>query len=174
MLDIAVNWVCLCTICVSRCVLVLCWLWQGEVFFKFRSCQQSFVVFLPSTLLIPEVLFWAFFYFYVFFCLFVFLPLAFVRTWAPVCCDSNSGVERWGVGGRITFCEQIYCTSNQSFIGVILSHPSCGVASCLTERRTPPRVGSKSHITRITFCHIEPQMPRNINILNKSITLHAS
>lgn len=46
MLEMAINWVCLYSICSSGRVRALCWLWQGGAFFKLRPCRQSFS-FLP-------------------------------------------------------------------------------------------------------------------------------
>lgn len=46
MLEMALNWVCLYSICSSGRVRALCWLWQGGAFFKLRPCRQSFS-FLP-------------------------------------------------------------------------------------------------------------------------------
>lgn len=45
MLDVATDWVCLYCMCVGRCGLVFCWLWQVEIFSKLSSCQQTFFSF---------------------------------------------------------------------------------------------------------------------------------
>lgn len=73
----------------------------------FSGSDQSFFVFLPSTLLIPEVLFLGlFFIFMLFFFLFHHpLYLSGLELLSNVCCDSNSRVG--GGRGRIAFCEQI-------------------------------------------------------------------
>lgn len=76
MLEMALNWVCLYSICSSGRVRALCWLWQGGTFFKLRPCRQSFS-FLPVSP--PHHCTSSFFQFFFFF----FIPfhhVAFVRT----------------------------------------------------------------------------------------------